>query len=134
MLLLESDEGNVACVGMLYRLREEDFHHADRQFEDALGVDCYRRTVLMDLSRLQVIDSSGLAWLIRQQRRMRRQGGQLILHSPSLTVSRILSRLNLKLLFLIAGDRESARKLAKTQQAISEEWTLHLDGEKTCSY
>ncbi len=120
MVVLQSDDGNVACVRTLRRLREEDLPQVDRQVEDALGMDCYGRTVLVDLSRLHAIDSSGFAWLIRHQLRMRREGGQMILHSASPELREVLSRLKMELLFPIAKDRESARRLARAKRTASE--------------
>jgi anti-anti-sigma factor len=120
MVVLQSDDGNVVCVGTLRRLREEDLVQVDRQIEDALGMDCYGRTVLVDLSRLDAIDSSGFAWLIRNQLRMRREGGQMILHSASTDLREVMSRLKMELLFPIAKDRESARRLARAKRTVSK--------------
>jgi anti-anti-sigma factor len=83
-------------------------------------MDCHERTVLVDLSHLQAIDSSGFAWLVSHQLRMRREGGQLILHSASPALRQMLSRLRMEQLFHIVEDRESARELARAKRSVSE--------------
>ena len=113
MFVLQSDDGVMACVAVARPLREENVHETAEPLKDILGINCYRRTVLLDLSNLQLIDSSGFAWLVKHQKLMRQQGGQLILHSASPWLGQTLARLKMDLIFRIATDRESAVRLAR---------------------
>lgn len=120
MFILQSDDGVVACMTISRPLREDNVCEASELLRDALGVNGYGRTVLLDLSRLQVIDSSGFAWLVKCQRRMRENGGQLILHSASPWLGQTLARLKMELIFRISGDRESALRLARSDRQTLE--------------
>jgi anti-anti-sigma factor len=114
MISLQSDDGEVACVAISGQVRQDDISRASDLLEEALGVGGVGRKVLLDLSGLQAIDSSGVGWLLRWQKRICRNGGQLILHSPSPWLGQTLSRLKMGQIFGITGDRESAIRLAKS--------------------
>jgi len=114
MFSLQSDDGEVACVAISGQVRQEDTSRANDLLEDVLGTAAVGRKVLLDLSGLQAIDSSGVGWLLRWQKRICRNGGQLILHSASPWLGQTLGRLKMGQIFGIAGDRESAIRLAKS--------------------
>ncbi len=95
-------------------VRQEDIFQAGDPLEDVLGTGSYCRKVLLDLSGLQVIDSSGFCWLVRRQKRMFQKGGQLILHSASPLLGETLGRLKMDLIFRITRDRESAIRLTRS--------------------
>jgi len=113
MFRLQSDDGEVACVTISGQLRQEDIVQVGDPLEEVLGTGLYDRKVLLDLSGLRVIDSSGFCWLVRRQKRMSQNGGQLILHSASPWISQTLGRLKMDSVFRIAQDRESAIRLAR---------------------
>lgn len=108
MFTLQSDDGEIACVAVSGQLRESDICQVGDPLAAILGTEAYGRRVLLDLSDLEMIDSSGFCWLVRHQKRMHQNGGQLILHSASPWLSQILTRLKLGLVFHITQDRESA--------------------------
>jgi anti-anti-sigma factor len=113
MFSLQSDDGEVACVAISGRLRLEDVFQDGDALENVLGSGLYGRQILLDLSELQLIDSSGFCWLVKRQKRMFQQGGQLILHSAPPWLGQTLGRLKMDLIFCIAGDRDSAIRLAR---------------------
>lgn len=119
MFILQSDDGEVACVAISGELRESDVAPPNDPLADVLGSGSYRRQVLLDLSDLERIDSSGFSWLVRRQKHMHQDRGQLILHSAPPWLSHILARLKLELMFHIAGDRESAIRLARNHRPAS---------------
>lgn len=116
MFILQSDYGDVACVAVARPLCEENVFETAEPLQDVLGIDCYSRTILLDLGNLQLIDSSGFAWLVKHQKRMRQHGGQFILHSASPWLGQTLARLKMDLLFRITTDRESAVRLARSNR------------------
>lgn len=116
MIRIQSDDGAITCVTIGGVFRASERLQADGALDEVLENSPPGRTILLDLSGLQAIDSSGLCWLLRQQRRIRERGGQLVLHSASPTLDQTLNRLKLGLVFRIAPDRQSAMRLAQTRE------------------
>jgi anti-anti-sigma factor len=108
-------------VAVSGEVREDDVSRPRDPLEALLGARSYGRQVLLDLSGVEAIDSSGIAWLVRRQRHMRQSGGELILHSASPPVSQILKKLRMDRVFSIADDRESAFALARHGIGAAEE-------------
>jgi N-acetylglucosaminyldiphosphoundecaprenol N-acetyl-beta-D-mannosaminyltransferase len=84
-----------------------------RQVEQRLAADCH---CLLDMSGVSFIDSTGVGFLIRLQKRIRADGWQLILLNPGTEVRRALSVLGLENFFLSADDLATARELIEAQQ------------------
>ena len=59
--------------------------YSSSELRDALLdlVDAAAGTVVVDLSDVEFIDSTGLGVLVLAQKRLRQQGGEVILRSPS---------------------------------------------------
>ena len=70
------------------------------------GRDC-----LLDLSAVEFIDSTGIGWLIRLQKKIRVSGRQLVLLAPSHNVQRALKLMHLHNFFAAAMDIPAALKL-----------------------
>ena len=52
--------------------------------------DAQERTVVVDLSDVEFIDSTGLGVLVLAQKRLRQHGGEIVLRSPSAKTRTIL--------------------------------------------
>lgn len=81
---------------------ELDFHSAPRFRELVLqllnqGVV----NIVVDLSAMDFVDSSGLGVLVATLKRMRERGGTLILRSPSANTSKVLEVSGLNKLLLV---------------------------------
>jgi N-acetylglucosaminyldiphosphoundecaprenol N-acetyl-beta-D-mannosaminyltransferase len=86
--------------------------------DDALLVDqvlADGRHCLLELGNVKFIDSTGVGFLIRLQKKVRATGQQLVLLSPSEIVSRALAMMHLKDFFAIAPDFASAQKLIESR-------------------
>lgn len=84
----------------------------DDPFVDSLGEDAYSRRLVVDLSEVASLDSSGVNWLLVSQKRMHEHGGKLVLHSLSPIANNVLKVLNLHAVFQIADSEAAAiRKL-----------------------
>jgi anti-anti-sigma factor len=70
-------------------------HALRRAHED--GVD----TVVVDLSALRFIDSTGLHELVVAQKRQQAHGGEIVLHAPTAQTRRVLEIVGLDRLFTI---------------------------------
>ncbi len=84
---------------------------------NSLNADDWARPILVDLSRANVIDSSGINWLLIAQRRARESGGQLVLHSLSQIVVNVIQVLRMNQVFTIADSKDVARKIAAGVEA-----------------
>ena len=73
----------------------------------------FDRTVLLDLSRVDAFDSSGVSWLLLAHDTFAKGGGRLILHSLSRRLDDVLNVVGLSSVFHLAGDEASALALAR---------------------
>jgi len=64
--------------------------------------------VLLDLQRVDYINSAGISWLIQAHKQVASEGGQLVLHSLSAPVARTLDLVRLSSVLTIAPDEPSA--------------------------
>jgi anti-anti-sigma factor len=64
--------------------------------------------VLLDLSRTDYINSTGISWLIQAHKQLGKMGGVLVLHSLSPQVRSALELVNLLSVFKVAADRTAA--------------------------
>jgi anti-sigma B factor antagonist len=90
------EEAVISLIGEL------DFHTAPQLREEMLkllnqGIS----RLVVDLSRLEFVDSSGLGVLVAGLKRMRERGGSLTLRSPSANTSQVLSASGLNKLLTV---------------------------------
>jgi anti-sigma B factor antagonist len=70
-------------------------------FREAVEALDHRDTVVLDLSRLTFIDSTGLHELVVARTRSRRSGGEVVLQAPSAQTRRVLEIVGFDRLFPI---------------------------------
>ena len=73
------------------------------------------RHCLLQLDKVEFIDSTGVGLLIRLHKKIRSTGRQLILLDPSAAVQRALSLMHLQDFFATATDFDTARQLIETR-------------------
>jgi N-acetylglucosaminyldiphosphoundecaprenol N-acetyl-beta-D-mannosaminyltransferase len=83
-------------------------------WNNILASECHR---LLDLSRVEFIDSTGLGLLVRLQRRTALQGRRMVLVAPGEAAKRALDATRLAPFFLIAQDKDEARRLLNEAHA-----------------
>jgi ABC-type transporter Mla MlaB component len=79
----------------------------------ALGPDCFKHRLVLDMSGVEWLDSAGIGWLLAHAQHFLTQGGKLVLHSAPPVVRNILigvMRLDDKL--AVATDLETAQRVA----------------------
>jgi stage II sporulation protein AA (anti-sigma F factor antagonist) len=69
-------------------------------------------TVLLDLSKVGYINSTGINWLILAHQRVQQGGGRLVLHSVQPFVRGVLDLMNLGTVLNLAADEPEARSRA----------------------
>ena len=114
-LTIKSRQDDVILVQITGELSQKRLlAHAD-PLREQLGDDCYRHKVLLDMRGVAAIDSSGVGWLLSSQKQFRAQGGKLVLHSLSPFARDVMKILNMQLVFRIAEDEKSARRLVEEE-------------------
>lgn len=98
------------------RLDFEAVHRERQSLENAVepGKSC-----LIDLSKVEFIDSTGVGFLIRLQKEIRAVGQTLILIGPRQAVTRALEMMKLRDFFLVSPDVPAARKMLEEQAKAS---------------
>ena len=107
-LSLRSQENRVAKVQIEGRVSQRDLISDAEPLVEALGDDAFGQTILLDMSEVAALDSSGVNWLLICQRKMRESGGALILHSLSPIAMNVIKVLNLQSVFKLAEDEREA--------------------------
>lgn len=109
-LSIHADNGDAILLNLEGRVSQRDVELSD-PFVDTVGDGVYSRKVLLDMSEVASLDSSGVNWLLMSQKRMREGGGQLVLHSLSPISMNVLKVLNLHTLLKLADSESAALRL-----------------------
>jgi anti-anti-sigma regulatory factor len=110
MPLQDDDVLRVRCDGAVsLRGRGE----AADPLQALLGPHCGSHKVLLNLEQAQGIDTSGVCWLVRQQRAFRESGGALVIYSVPPVVGDVLDFLRLTPLLCLAAGEAAALVLAR---------------------
>lgn len=107
-LLVSSDDGQTVRVQVAGSVSLDYLQDQPDPLADLLGESAYSRVVMLDMRDVEMLDSSGVSWLLSTLKRFRTDGGTLVLHSLSPIAHDILKVLNMHLLFNIAQDEREA--------------------------
>ena len=69
-------------------------------------------TVLLDLSKVGYINSTGISWLVLAHQRVQQGGGRLVLHSVQPFVRGVLDLMGLATVLNVVADEPAARSFA----------------------
>lgn len=116
-LILQSQDGTLARLAVQGRVSQRDVLSETEPLKDVLGEEAYGKRILLDMSEVMVLDSSGVNWLLICQRKLRERGGQLVLHSLSPIAMNVIKVLNLQSVFTMAADEQQARALLEGDAA-----------------
>ena len=101
------DHGEVAVLRLSGEIRMNDGDLAlGRSLDELLAVP--GRKIVLDLSNVSYINSSGVGRLVAEAKRVRQRGGVLCLAALTARSQQLLATLNLKALFDICDDVETA--------------------------
>jgi len=109
-LTVQSDNGDAVLLRIEGRVSQRDVEVHDPIVE-SLGENVYGRRLVLDLSEVASLDSSGVNWLLVAQKRMHQQGGTLVLHSLSPIANNVLKVLNLHTVFQVADSEAAALRM-----------------------
>ncbi len=105
MILHTSETGGAVVVGPV---GEVDLQHSPRLRKVLTELMLDQRRVVVDMSRVDYIDSSGIAGLVEAYQMARRGGGSFTLASVSAPAMRVLQLARLDTVFAIADSVEAA--------------------------
>jgi anti-anti-sigma factor len=80
---------------------------------DLLGDNTYAQRVLLDMTAVDIIDSSGLGWLVACHKRFTEKGGGLVLHSCPLMVNNVIKLVRLDRVLKVAANKKEAETMAE---------------------
>ena len=107
---LRSDDNGIIDFAVAGRIDQQDLAQADPLVELA-GSDVYERSVLIDMSEIPMLDSSGVGWFLNRHKLCKEAGGQLVLHSLSTMTQNVFKVLNMHMVLKIASNLNEAKKL-----------------------
>ena len=112
-LFITAEDGQISRISVCGDVSQDNLAPADEPISGLLGPDCYNRIVLLDMHDVEMLDSSGVSWLLSCDKTFRNAGGRLVLHSLSPYAHDVLRVLNMHLILSIADDERSALELAQ---------------------
>ena len=106
-------DNGVAHVLITGRVSQEEISPFGDVFRDHLGAEAYGQRVLVDLSDVDWMDSSGVSWVLGCNKKFRQGGGCLVLHSLSPMVHDVFKVLHLQKILTIAPNQTAAEALVQ---------------------
>ncbi len=100
-LSIAQDDGQQVRVVVDGQVTQREVDPLRDPLGELLGPSAYSRSVRLDLSGTNYLDSSGVGWLLTCHKRMRQAGGKLTLHAPHPVVANVLKVLKLERVFEI---------------------------------
>jgi anti-anti-sigma factor len=85
---LRSNEGDTVEFEVAGRVHHRDLAQSTDILTELVGEDVYRRNILIDMSQIPMLDSSGVGWFLNRHKLCKEAGGQLVLHSLSTMTKR----------------------------------------------
>lgn len=110
---ITEDKGPYAHVTVQGCLTQADIAPPMDPFRAILGVDSYKRTVLLDLRDSSYLDSMCIGWLLNCHKKFREHGGKLVIHSLQPVALNAITLLRLNTLFHLATDKAKAVELVE---------------------
>lgn len=98
------------------RITQQDFAESEDPLEARYGPGIFTRKILLSLEESDYMDSSGVGWLLRCNKRCREAGGRLVIYGTPPLVLNMLRMLRMELVLTLAKDAAAARALAEEVQ------------------
>ncbi len=109
LLALEKDDLlRIACEGPLSRLLDQERD----PLRDLLGPHCYTRRVLVNLERVQAVDTSGITWLLGMVERFANANGRVVFYMVPPIVTQVLDFMRLTETLPLAASEQAAAAMA----------------------
>ena len=110
-LQITADDGFIVRAQIVGRMAHRFDASDEEPLHAALGYDTYNRRIMLDLSEVSAIDTSGLSWLLLVNKRLDYFAGKLVVYSLSPAVRSLLRVLNLQAVLTIANNEDAAEAI-----------------------
>ncbi|RCS41107.1 anti-sigma factor antagonist [Bremerella cremea] len=111
-LELSSIKDNVVHVAVFGKVTQDATSRDADLIADLLGEHAYQRNVLLNLRDAEMVDSSGIGWLLVCHKKFKDNGGRMICHSAPPVVANVFRLMRMDLVFENAANVAEAEKLA----------------------
>jgi len=108
-LAISETSDDVVKISVAGRITQKELSPLHDPLGDLLGPGTWNKTVMLDLSKAEYVDSSGIGWLLSCHKRFRGGGGRLVLHSLPPVVSNVVRVLKLDSVFHMGSPQPAAR-------------------------
>lgn len=82
-------------------------------FVEVLGDNAFGNKVILGLENVEHVDSSGVGWLLSNNRQFGQGGGKLVLHSLPPSVKNVFGMLKLGEVLSLANSEDDAKEVVK---------------------
>ena len=110
-LSVQSDNDKVLCLDVSGRIRMTVPSDQTDAFGKVLSEGEYTRKVVLNLEKVDYIDSGGVSWLVISHRRFNEAGGKLVIHSAPVVVAEVLKVMSLDRVLNLVDDEPAALAL-----------------------
>jgi len=111
-LKLLTSDGPVVRFEVIGKITRDGWTEGGDPLASLFGDGIYQHRCLISLSHALYIDSTGVEWLLAAHHRFNREGGMLILHSPTAASKQLLKVMRMELVLNIVADEQEALRLA----------------------
>ncbi|MFI4876294.1 MAG: STAS domain-containing protein [Blastopirellula sp. JB062] len=108
-----SHDGDIVQVSVSGRVTQDGTMRETEPLSGLIGLDAYQRTVLLNMQEADLIDSSGVGWLLTCHKRFEEAQGKLILFDMPPIVANVFKLMRLDTFFHIVPNGDAAMRLAK---------------------
>ncbi|MFA8017709.1 STAS domain-containing protein [Bremerella cremea] len=111
-LQIVSTKDSHVHIAVSGRVSQDGMSRDQEPIATLLGPEAYTLTVLLDLGGTEVIDSSGIGWLLTCHKRFAENGGRMVCYSAPPAVANVFKLMRMDLVFDSAANAAEAEKLA----------------------
>ena len=115
-LKLLTSDGPVVRFEVIGKITRDGWTQLGDPLANLFGEGIYQHRCLLSLSHALYIDSTGVEWLLAAHQRFSREGGMLILHSPTPASKQLLKMMRMELVLHIVDDEREALRLATQEE------------------
>jgi len=110
LMLQQIDKSGVIKLSAAGEITVRDFAAGPKNpMETVLGNNWAANNVMLDLEKINYIDSSAIGWLIDCQRKFKERGGKLVIYSPAPRVRDVIDLLKMRQVLHLEENEAAAR-------------------------
>ncbi len=111
LLKITGDRDHLVKIKLSGKVSQYEWDYDSDPIENSLTTDIYGRQLIIDMSDVDHVDSSGVSWLLGVDKRFRAGDGRMALHSCQPNVTKIFSILKIDTRISIVPDEQASTEL-----------------------